>query len=1033
MPSRHTREPADFELVVPLLVHADGSFRSFRLAQFYERPVGGSTGAGAARHHRSPDPGPEEVHVRVPWRGAALHVELQPSVGLASPALVVERRRGPVPNASQLRAAGRRQCHYTGRVRGMAGSRAALSLCDGLDGVVPAGSRPGAVAAAASGGRPRLPEARRAPRPAPRPVLAVRAAAHAGRPRLSALLTSLPPAGYVRAGDLQLLVQPARGHRTRVAGGGQLHVVSRRQLDAHQLRPRRTCATSGQEHFSQNDWRAAWAERLRWQSQQEGWSGRNASARSVSQPRYLETLVVADKKFLDYHKGSDLENYILTIMNMVADFYHDGSVGNLLNVVVVRIIYLEKEEEEMDLEISPDAEKTLASFCKWQVGVNPKDISHPNHHDIAVLLTRHDICSDNMSNCNLMGLAYVAAACKPDLCCAINEDSGLLLGVTVAHEMGHVMGCSHDEENVSGCPPKVDDNNYNVMSPYVMATTTQWSPCSRKFITTFLDAGLGECLLDEPQESRYAYPEMPPGAMYDADYQCKTKFGSPGVCAISPESHCKRLMCKKGNSSCVSDGSPAADGTKCGENKWCYGQQCVPAGERPRAVAGGWGEWGEWQSCSRTCGGGVQASQRECDNPPPAHRGRYCVGLRRRYRVCNIQPCEDGSPTFREVQCSEMDSKPFEDKLHKWKPYRKVANPCALVCINEERVYSTLAPRVKDGTPCKPGTRDMCIAGRCRHVGCDWVLDSDAADDPCGVCKGNGTMCQKVDHTFTQASGNGYTKVVTVPTGSRHLSVEELGPTENTIAVSDEKGEIFFLNGNYTEEADGEYRMGGVLAFYSHPQPNQERLDVPGPTQQPLTIHVVFFGGKNPGVHYSYYEPLERPAERTPRYSWEFLGWQDCNVVCGGGTQVAEPVCVEEGAGRVSDQSCTAEDKPAPRSRVCNEQSCKIRWRAATWGRCSGCVFRVGMARRRVECVRQAARPEDDPAVVPEASCKGLPRPAGVKFCKSTRPCSKAAPAPSPHGRSSKQVTGAASARPSPFCKLHLPIRVTVREMMLQL
>lgn len=34
--------------------------------------------------------------------------------------------------------------------------------------------------------------------------------------------------------------------------------------------------------------------------------------------RYLELLVVCDKKFLQFHKGTDYHNYILTIMNMVS-------------------------------------------------------------------------------------------------------------------------------------------------------------------------------------------------------------------------------------------------------------------------------------------------------------------------------------------------------------------------------------------------------------------------------------------------------------------------------------------------------------------------------------------------------------------------------------------------------------------------------------------------------------------------------------------------------------------------------------------
>lgn len=37
-----------------------------------------------------------------------------------------------------------------------------------------------------------------------------------------------------------------------------------------------------------------------------------------------------------------------------------------------------------------------------------------------------------------MGLAYVAAACDPPKAACINEDSGLLLGIVVAHEVGHV-------------------------------------------------------------------------------------------------------------------------------------------------------------------------------------------------------------------------------------------------------------------------------------------------------------------------------------------------------------------------------------------------------------------------------------------------------------------------------------------------------------------------------------------------------------------------------------------------------------------
>lgn len=47
----------------------------------------------------------------------------------------------------------------------------------------------------------------------------------------------------------------------------------------------------------------------------------NVSIRGMeSVHRYLETLIVCDKKFLEYHKNTDYESYVLTIMNMVFNF-----------------------------------------------------------------------------------------------------------------------------------------------------------------------------------------------------------------------------------------------------------------------------------------------------------------------------------------------------------------------------------------------------------------------------------------------------------------------------------------------------------------------------------------------------------------------------------------------------------------------------------------------------------------------------------------------------------------------------------------
>lgn len=59
--------------------------------------------------------------------------------------------------------------------------------------------------------------------------------------------------------------------------------------------------------------------------------------------------------------------------------------------------------------------------------------------------------------------------------------------------------------------------------------------------------------------------------------------------------------------------------------------------------AGGWGPWGSWGDCSRSCGGGVQFSYRDCTRPVPRNGGKYCEGRRTRFRSCNTQDCPTGS------------------------------------------------------------------------------------------------------------------------------------------------------------------------------------------------------------------------------------------------------------------------------------------------------------------------------------------------------------------------------------------------------
>ncbi|KAI3362079.1 hypothetical protein L3Q82_012412 [Scortum barcoo] len=130
--------------------------------------------------------------------------------------------------------------------------------------------------------------------------------------------------------------------------------------------------------------------------------------RSISSERFVETLVVADKMMVGYHGRKDIEHYILSVMNIVAKLYRDASLGNVVNIIVTRLIVL--TEDQPNLEINHHADKSLDSFCKWQKSI----LSHHSdgnsipengmaHHDNAVLITRYDICTYKNKPCGTLG------------------------------------------------------------------------------------------------------------------------------------------------------------------------------------------------------------------------------------------------------------------------------------------------------------------------------------------------------------------------------------------------------------------------------------------------------------------------------------------------------------------------------------------------------------------------------------------------------------------------------------------------------
>uniref|UniRef100_A0A8C5NEU0 A disintegrin and metalloproteinase with thrombospondin motifs 7-like n=1 Tax=Gouania willdenowi TaxID=441366 RepID=A0A8C5NEU0_GOUWI len=757
----------------------------------------------------------------------------------------------------------------------------------------------------------------------------------------------------------------------------QAHAIYKRHPLTENQTPNGTCGVKDTLHRLENIER----QRERWESRQQK-RRRRIRQRSISKEKWVETLVVADPKMVDHHGGKAVESYVLAVMNIVAGLFRDASIGNAINVVIVRLILLEEDED--DLKITHHADNSLNSFCKWQKKLNMKGDEHPLHHDVAVLLTRKDICTNVNVPCETLGLSHVAGMCQPHRSCSISEDTGLPLAFTVAHELGHNFGIQHDG-NGNDCEP-IGKRPF-VMSPQLLYGTAlpRWSRCSRQYITRFLDRGWGWCLDDPPMKDRLSVTSVLPGVLYSAVHQCRLQYGSASVLCDDMDNICSTLWCTVG-STCHSKLDGAVEGTTCGDNKWCYSGECVAVGFYPQSIHGGWGSWGEWSACSRTCGAGVESAERDCDDPIPKYGGRYCLGERRRHKICNTAACPHELPTFRDIQCSHFNTLPYKGNFYKWESVINRVNPCELHCrpLNED-FSEKLRDVVTDGTPCYEGNkrRDICINGICKSIGCDYMIDSSAVEDRCGVCHGNGSTCTTVKRMFKDSEGLGYVDIGLIPERAWDIRIYEVAAAGNFLALRSDNPNKYYLNGGWTIQWNGEYKAAGTVFTYERTG-HLENLTSPGPTLEPLWIQLLF-QETNPGVQYEYTINQNISEDNVPVYFWKYGSWTECSATCGKGVQRQIVHCLEKTTGIVEEQFCDLLSRPDDIHTSCKKDPCPAVWWVGEWQKCSQSCGSLGRTKRTVLCIR-AVGVEEQKALNPR-DCKHIPKPESLSSCNTHIPC----------------------------------------------
>ncbi|XP_029485152.1 zinc metalloproteinase-disintegrin-like 4a isoform X1 [Oncorhynchus nerka] len=497
--------------------------------------------------------------------------------------------------------------------------------------------------------------------------------------------------GFVRAEQKVYLVEPLGD-----SADGEHALYRQEHLRANNT----SCGHSNDSTVYDHD--QGPAPRLLGLFKSKGWK-----SKPISGPqRFVEMYLVAD--YAEYKQfGSKTRGRMLEIANHVDKLYRP------LNIRVMLVgLEIWTTRDHIDVTISP--ENTLNGFLQWR----QDDLLKRAKHDNAQFVTGKDFLGDTV------GLANKLAMCTGSSG-AVNQDHNINpIGVasTIAHEMGHNLGMSHD---TSGCTCGTSLSNDNcVMAGRVRSVYPGlFSGCSQEQLSDFLERANPRCLLDTPGSDRLYVGAacgnafLDPGEECDCGTveECKNSCCDPTTCRLTEGSSCAHgaccencqlkqaaSLCRRASSDCdlaeyctgTSELCPEdtfqMNGKPCSYGRgYCYNGQCPTL----------------QQHCKRLWGPAAQVGTDSCFNLNlGGNEGAHCGRTKNGFVRCTPQNMKCGT-----LFCFGGDEYPITGQKAF---YNMQGGGTCNIAVDQDKIRSL--DMVPTGTKC--GVNEVCYDHKCQDV-----------------------------------------------------------------------------------------------------------------------------------------------------------------------------------------------------------------------------------------------------------------------------------------------------------------------------